>query len=168
MSDDPFAEAQALIDQLVIKLKLRADTLNYDAFEMLNDVVLEASRDQKELLDGLALGAGVGTSGEKTSITKTGLKRVATGGASSAYGSTNPGRIDSGRMESEISGTIEIDGHDLVGKWGWADALQYFLDQDFGKGKIPAANSLVDSFDQATQTLAVRLEVLRDKTVSGK
>ena len=83
--------------------------------------------------------------------TKTGERRAATGGRSSQYGSTSPGRVDSGLMINQINSRVERDDNSVSGTWGWFDPEEYFSAQDNGTGRIPAANSLFGSYVEARE-----------------
>lgn len=67
--------------------------------------------------------------------TKTGLERQ------EKYGG-QPGRDDTGHMINEIDSDVTVSGTTVSGNWGWPDPEDYFLQQDDGFEKIPAANSL--------------------------
>lgn len=72
-------------------------------------------------------------------VTKTGLERQAQGG--------QPGRDLSGHMIAAIDSDTTVSGNTVSGGWGWNNPEDYFLQQDDGFEKIPAANSLRTSME---------------------
>lgn len=71
--------------------------------------------------------------------TKTGLERQAKGGEA--------GRDLTGTMIAEVDSDVAVSGNTVSGGWGWNDPEAYFLEQDDGFEKIPAANSLRKSME---------------------
>ena len=71
------------------------------------------------------------------------------------------GRYEEGTMYESISSeTRDVGKRDIEIRWGWQNPLQYFLDQEHGRGKIPAAESLAYSLAWAEEELRERLQNL--------
>lgn len=82
----------------------------------------------------------------EAATTETGRERVASGRG------RFEGRHRSGNMVGSITHSVVKQGNVLIGKWGWPNPEEYFLDQEMGPqgpshdDKLPAANALFDSF----------------------
>lgn len=96
----------------------------------------------------------------ETAVTKTGRRRAETQGRSSEYGSTSPGRIDSGLMVNTTNTRVTREGNTIIGRWGWFDPEDYFTFQDWGTAEIEAAHSLFLSWVGARGRLARRLRAI--------
>ena len=120
------------------------------AYDMMTDLELEAISVQKEAL----LGA----------TTTWGWARQQ-GLVAGPAGPSRPhaGRYEEGYMYENITGETDwVDKDTIETRWGWQDSdlRDYFMDQEHGKGKIPAANSLATSMFWIEDELAGRLKDL--------
>lgn len=116
------------------------------AEDIVRETVHEAEIEQRAIIE--------------TAVTKTGLRRVETQGKSSQYGSTSPGRIDSGLMVNTTNARVTREGNTIIGRWGWFDPQDYFVLQDWGTHEIAAAHSLFLSWVGARGRLARRLRTI--------
>jgi hypothetical protein len=91
---------------------------------IVEETVLQGQQDQITILEN--------------AVTKTGLARQEEGG--------QPGRDLSGHMIAEIGSDVTTSGNTVSGSWGWDNPEEYFLQQDDGFERIPAAHSLFGSF----------------------
>lgn len=131
------------LNTLETRIRLRINNFEDAAEGLMLETVAQAAVDQAKVLED--------------ATTATGDKRASTGGASSQYGSTSPGRIDSGLMINQINSHVEHVGNVITGRWGWQDPESYFAAQDYGTRTIPAAHSLLESFIRTRETFISRL-----------
>lgn len=119
--------------QMLARLSGLVDTLEEEAFDMVEQTVAEAADLQRLNLEN--------------AHTPTGISR-ATGGHIDPYGSTAPGRISSGEMIDAIRDKTVRDDNTMIGEWGWPQASQSqkIREQEGGTNRIEAADSLIDSF----------------------
>lgn len=131
------------LDTLATRIRLRINNFEDAAEDLVRETVAQGAKDQALILE--------------RATTPTGERRAASGGATSQYGSTSEGRIDSGLMVNQINSHTEREGNVITGRWGWQDPEKYFAAQDYGTRTIPAAHSLLESFIRTRETFISRL-----------
>jgi hypothetical protein len=111
------------------KLQQTMPQLVEEAQTIVQETVLQGQQQQIQALE--------------RAVTKTGIERQEKFGGQS-------GRDLTGHMINEIDSDMTTSGNNVKGGWGWNDPEQYFLQQDDGFEKIPAANSLRTSMEGDT------------------
>jgi hypothetical protein len=118
-----------------------------EAFLAVKDVVEEAVDTMRKVL--------------AAATTKTGAARYKAGIG------RGPGRNLTGlMMDSTDSAVGWVSGNEIVGQFGWPNPEDYFLEQDWGMGKIPAAHSLLTAFTLARVELDRRIHDIANGLVS--
>ena len=125
---------------LIAKLEAIPERLKVESEVVVREVSEWAAGYQKTLLE--------------QATTPTGERRVRSGTGGFA------GRHDTGHMIDEITAETTVSADTITGAWGWTNPEDYFLQQDFGEGRIPAADSLVNSFITAEQVFKRRVDEL--------
>jgi hypothetical protein len=122
---------------LIGKIETQILGFRVTAAVILADVVAEAHVEQVAALNAAE--------------TRTGIARMDAGGPGTA------GRNKTGHMIDEITHETHDEGELLVGTWGWDNPEEYFIDQEFGKGRIEKANSLHISMVEASAQIKSRI-----------
>lgn len=118
-------------------LNLKAREIREECEIIMEDVIEDAVKDQKRLID--------------QAETPWGRLRKSQGRASA-------GRRETDRMYDAVTGDVDPGPKQVEGRWGWLfDFEKYFEYQDAGTGKIAAANSMADSFVKAVENVKKRL-----------
>lgn len=132
------------LNELRTRIRAQSQIASDQAEQVIEMTVREAADMQKDLLN--------------QAVTMTGAERIARGRGNTA------GRNYSGNMIDAISDQVDLEPGRVIGRYGWIDNLDaYFQYQDFGTGRIPAANSLLDSF------VALRMRFIsRMRRIAGK
>jgi hypothetical protein len=123
--------------ELMGRIETQIHNFHVTAAIILDETVKEAAVDQAAALNAAE--------------TATGRARMAAGGPGTA------GRNKTGHMIDEITHESHDEGNLLVGTWGWDNPEDYFIKQEFGYGRIMAANSLQISMVAATAKLIPRI-----------
>lgn len=138
---------------------------NGDLNTMLTHIRVTVNATEAEVLQGVQdsvhEGEKIMRNVIEDSVTATGRKRVQTRGKSSRYGSTAPGRIDSGLMVNSTNSSAELESETRVrGFMGWPTPEDYFAYQENGTGRVPAMHALLQGFIAAREVLTIRLTAL--------
>jgi hypothetical protein len=112
------------------KLVAHASQMQGAGEQIMKETVEAAKADQIALLEA--------------ATTPTGDRRVAAGGVSA-------GRHETGHMIDMLDSNVTVSENTITGTWGWPNPEDYFLEQDDGQGRIPAAHSLLNSFTKARE-----------------
>lgn len=131
------------LHDLLTNVAAREDRIIGNAAQIMGETVDEAQDEMATFIE--------------EAVTPTGLARQA-GLIKDPHGSRHPGRVSSGNMRDEIAGSVETpDEKTIVGKWGWPDPREYFRYQEDGTGTIGPMHALLQSFINARERLAQRL-----------
>lgn len=129
------------LNKIAAQLEVQANTKKIQAVLALMDSVDEGTLALQDFLE--------------KAYTNTGIHREMFRGG-------QPGRHDTGNMVGSISNNThapEYDGDRTVAAFGWfaGQFEQYFMEQDLGFGKIPAANAMRDAAQLCVDRMRARM-----------
>lgn len=117
-----------IFDAIAGRIKRAEEEIRKDIFDAVHDV----ARDGMEFVEDALVEA----------VTRTGILR-ANGQIPDPYGYGIAGRVESAHMWESIDFDAYALGREsVIGRFGWFNPESYFVEQEFGTDKIPAAGTL--------------------------